>query len=105
MRDFRSNGMEGVSASGIGISEKTYACHVGLDVHKNSIAVAVAPAGREPPVYVGEIANRPLAIGKLAEKLVRTHGGEVLLAAAVDGLSGIGAERAQFRGALRRACS
>ena len=43
------------------------------------IAVAVAPAGREPPVYVGEIANRPLAIGKLAEKLARTHGGEVML--------------------------
>ena len=78
MRDFRPTEQETVSMEGRGI-RPNYAAHVGLDVHKNSIAVAVAPAGREPPVYVGEIANRPLAIGKLAEKLARTHGGEVLL--------------------------
>ena len=78
MRDFRPTEQETVSMEGRGI-RPNYAAHVGLDVHKNSIAVAVAPAGREPPVYVGEIANRPLAIGKLAEKLARTHGGEVML--------------------------
>ncbi len=71
MRDFRPTEQETVSMEGRGIGPN-YAAHVGLDVHKNSIAVAVAPAGREPPVYVGEIANRPLAIGKLAEKLVRS---------------------------------
>ena len=78
MRDFRSNGMEGVSASGMGISEKTYACHVGLDVHKESIAVAVAEAGRAPAAYCGEIANRPAAVGELAERLGRAHGGELI---------------------------
>ena len=78
MRDFRTNGMEGVSASGQGISEKTYACHVGLDVHKESIAVAVAEAGRAPAAYCGEIANRPAAVGELAARLARAHGGELI---------------------------
>ena len=47
---------KGESASGQGISEKTYAYHVGLDVHKESIAVAVAEAGRAPaavPIATG----------------------------------------------------
>ena len=78
MRDFRANGMEGVSASGRGNSEKTYACHVGLDVHKESIAVAVAEAGRGPAAYRGEIANRPAAVGELAERLARAHGGGLI---------------------------
>ena len=37
------------------------------------------PAGREPPVYYGEIANQPSAIGKLADKLARAHSGELML--------------------------
>ena len=49
-----------------------YAAHIGLNVHKDTIAVAVAIAGREPPVYVGEI-------GEVARKLARTQGGEVML--------------------------
>ena len=58
MQDFRTTELETVSMEGQEPCP-TYAVHVGLDVHKDSIAVALAPAGREPPVYYGEIANRP----------------------------------------------
>ena len=43
--------------------------YVGLDVHKDTIAVAVAYAGREPPVYCGVIAPTDKAVSKLIERL------------------------------------
>ncbi len=47
---------------------------VGLDVHKRSIAIALADAehGGEVRRY-GEIDNAPLAIGKLVRKLEKRH--------------------------------
>ena len=78
MQDFRTIELETVSMEGQE-SCRSYAVHVGLDVHKDSIAVARAPAGREPPAYCGEIANRPSEIGKLAAKLAQAHGGELIL--------------------------
>lgn len=53
-----------------------YSVYVGLDVHKDTIAVAVAPAGRGEPYYWGEIANTPTAIKRLMHKL--SPHGEVL---------------------------
>jgi len=45
---------------------------VGLDVHKNSISVAVADGGlRGESRFVGTIANTPAAFGKLASQLSR----------------------------------
>ena len=44
--------------------------HVGLDVHKNTIAVAVAEDGKRAEVREhGEIANTPAALTKLLGKL------------------------------------
>ena len=51
------------------------AAFIGLDVHKDTISVAVAAAGRNGEVrHYGEIANAPEAIGKLARRLVKLHG-------------------------------
>ena len=42
-----------------------FSAYVGLDVHKDTIAVAVALAGREEPVYRGEIKNRRRSVLRL----------------------------------------
>jgi len=46
-----------------------YSKYIGLDVHKDSITVAVAACGLEEPKLYGEILNTPGAIGKLVRKL------------------------------------
>ena len=48
---------------------RPYAGYVGLDVHKDSIAVAVAYAGREAPESLGTIPNTKKAIAKLVDRL------------------------------------
>jgi transposase len=50
--------------------------YVGLDVHKDTIAVAIAHPGREAPVYWGEIRNEAKAVQKLIQRL--SPHGEVL---------------------------
>jgi hypothetical protein len=47
--------------------------YVGLDVHKESIAVAHATGGRaDPPVFVGEIGTRQADLDKLIRRLQGT---------------------------------
>ena len=53
-----------------------YSAYVGLDVHKETIAVAVAFPGREDPVYRGTIANRRSSLRRLVGNL--SPYGEVL---------------------------
>ena len=70
MQDFRANEANTVSIQG----QKTrpiYGAYVGMDVHKDTIAVAAALAGREAPAYCGEIANRPSEIGKTGRQAGR----------------------------------
>ena len=55
-----------------------YAAYVGLDVHKETIAVAVAEPGRQEPRSEGEIANRPKSVEKLVRRLSERFGGGVL---------------------------
>lgn len=43
--------------------------YVGMDVHKETIAVSVAPSGGGEVRYLGEIANTPQAIAKLVKQL------------------------------------
>ena len=47
--------------------------YVGLDVHKDTIAVAVAMPGREDPVYRGEIKNQRKSLLRLIRSL-SAHG-------------------------------
>ena len=44
---------------------------VGLDVHKSTIAVAIAAADRLPPVSYGQIENTPEAITRLVKRLCK----------------------------------
>ena len=48
--------------------------YVGLDVHKDSVSVAIAEAGRDGEVrHWGVIRNTPEAVARLARKLVERH--------------------------------
>jgi len=69
---------------------ETYPAYIGLDVHKETIAVAVARLGREPPEFRGEIANRPKAAAKRVARLSKAFNGEVLLFCYEAGSSGVG---------------
>ena len=42
-----------------------YSGYVGLDVHKETISVGIARAGRRQPLYYGEIRNDPAAVVRL----------------------------------------
>ena len=44
--------------------------YVGMDVHKETIAVVVAKEGRGEPIYYGEISNTAESIRKLVKKMV-----------------------------------
>ena len=46
-----------------------FSAYVGLDVHKDTIAVAVAMPGREEPVYRGEIKNQRKSLLRLIRSL------------------------------------
>jgi len=74
-------------------ADRKYPAYIGLDVHKETIAVAVAQAGREAPESRGEIANKPKTVAKLVERLNREFGGEVLLFCYEAGPCGYGLYR------------
>jgi hypothetical protein len=49
---------------------KSTPLYVGLDVHKDSIAVAHATGGRaDPPVFVGAIGSRQADLARLIRRL------------------------------------
>ena len=89
-------GDESVSALGWVLQaqqRRDYAGYIGLDVHKETIVVSVARAGRDGPVSWGEIANKPKAVAKLVVRLNQEFGGEVLLFCYEAGPCGYGLYR------------
>ncbi len=70
-----------------------YPAYIGLDVHKESIVVAVARAGREAPESRREIANKAKSVAKLVARLNQEFGGEVLLFCYEAGPCGYGLYR------------
>lgn len=70
-----------------------HSLYVGLDTHKDTIAVAVAKPGRQEPEYRGEIANNPKSLDKLLNKLTKETGGGILLVCYEAGPCGYGIYR------------
>ena len=70
-----------------------YGAYVGLDVHKETIAVSVARPGRGAAEDWGEIGHTAKAIGKLVDRLGVAFGGEVLLFCYEAGPCGYGLHR------------
>ena len=58
--------------------EEKYNLYVGMDVHKETIAIAVAVPGRREPDYRGEIANKPKTVAKLLQRLGEEFGGGLI---------------------------
>ena len=53
----------GMATTGKEIADAySYSAYIGLDVHKETISVSVAAAGRGGAEHRGEIANRPEAV-------------------------------------------
>jgi len=71
----------------------SYPAYIGLDVHKDTIAISVARAGRNAPESWGEISNKPKKVARLVERLAGEFGGEVLLFAYEAGPCGYGLYR------------
>jgi transposase len=72
------------SATAVGHAEdqapvEHYGAFIGLDVHKESISVAIARPGRAPGAYYKDIANTPQSVTKLARSLSERFAGELLL--------------------------
>lgn len=70
-----------------------YGAYIGLDVHKETIAVAIAECGRGEPEYYGEIPNTPKRVAKLIARLSSRYGGEPLLFVYEAGPCGYGLYR------------
>lgn len=70
-----------------------YGAFIGLDVHKETIAVAVALPGRDEPQYRGEIKHEPKALKRWLAQLNAEFGGAVLLFCYEAGPCGYGLYR------------
>lgn len=70
-----------------------YGAYIGLDVHKETIAVAIAESGRGQPEYYGEIANTPKKVARLIERLTARQDGQPLLFVYEAGPCGYGLYR------------
>jgi len=70
-----------------------YAAFIGLDVHKETIAVAIALPGRAEPAYRGEIAHEPKVLKQWLERLNDEFGGALLLFCYEAGPCGYGLYR------------
>ncbi len=83
MKEFNANDVRIETASALNVVQDRlradfYSLYVGLDVHKETIAIAVARPGRGEPEYRGEIANTPKAVEKLILRLSEEADGGIV---------------------------
>ncbi len=98
MKEFNAEQIRVESASALETiqqfaSENYYAAYVGLDVHKDTIAIAVAWPGRDESEYWGEIKHTHKAVEKLIGQLSEACGGALLLFCYEAGPCGYGLHR------------
>jgi transposase len=86
-------GQQTASALDIAQGWTRYGAFVGLDVHKDTIAVAIALPGRDEPAYRGEIANEPKKIQRWLARLSAEFEGQLLLFCYEAGPCGYGLYR------------
>ncbi|MCE9682369.1 IS110 family transposase [Halomonas alkalisoli] len=82
--------VEHTVAERLSTASDVHAAYIGLDVHKASIAVSIAEAGRQDPEFRGEIPNEPQAIDKLVRQLSQRFDGQPLLFSYEAGPCGYG---------------
>ncbi len=83
MKEFNAKDVRIETASALnvvqdGLRADFYSLYVGLDVHKETIVIAVARPGRGEPEYRGEIANTPKAVAKLIQRLSEEADGGIV---------------------------
>ncbi|MCF6288172.1 MAG: IS110 family transposase [Proteobacteria bacterium] len=59
--------------------DRDYPAYIGMDTHKETIAISVADPGRGKPKFLTEIANDPKKVEKFVTTLSKKYNGEVLL--------------------------
>ncbi|PCH97602.1 MAG: hypothetical protein COB83_01345 [Gammaproteobacteria bacterium] len=82
MKEFTPELIEVKSDSALILNHRdleNYCAYIGLDVHKENIAIAVATRDIGAVSYRNEIPNRPKSIKKMVNKLVKEFCGELLL--------------------------
>ena len=77
-------------ADRLNAASDVHAAYIGLDVHKASISVAIAEAGRQEPEFRGEIPHVPQAIDTLVRQLSQRFAGQPLLFSYEAGPCGYG---------------
>jgi transposase len=85
--------LESASAQESVQSHDRYRAYIGLDVHKETIMVAVARTGRDAPESREAIANKPKTVARLVKRLNQEFDGEVLLFCYEAGPCGYGLYR------------
>ncbi len=98
MKEFNAESVRVETASALKVVQeagkaKVYAVYVGLDVHKETIAVAIARPGREEAEYRDKIAHTRKAVQKLVERLSKEFGAAVMLFCYEAGPCGYGLHR------------
>lgn len=83
-------GVEGAVAERLDAATDLHCAYIGLDVHKDSVSVSVAEAGRQAPQFRGEIPNEPKALDKLIRQLSERFDGQALLFSYEAGPCGYG---------------
>jgi transposase len=98
MKEFNAEPAQVKTASALNTVQETstakeYAVYIGLDVHKETISVAIARPGRDAPEYREEISHTRKTVEKLIGRLSREFDGALMLFCYEAGPCGYGLHR------------